>query len=271
MNWFYASGGESVGPIPDAEFERLAAVGTIAPDTLVWREGMAGWEPRSSVAPASAAGLPSGLAAPHATVVCADCGGTFPAAEVVTIAGVTVCARCKPTRLQMLQEGQVATRGGLWRSGKTLVMARDAQLPDRCVHCNTTADLRRVKRRLYWHHPAVYVTLLVGLLVYVILALVLRKTAQIEVSICRTHVARRRWRIALSWILLLAVPASIGLLLANRIENALWMVPALLLIAAVAVSMLSRIVHARKIDEKNVWVAGVCPAYVADLPVWPGK
>lgn len=267
MNWFYARDGQSVGPLQDAEFERLAAMGTIAPDTLVWREGMAAWQPRSSVAPASAVGL----AASGGTVICPDCGGTFPAAEVVTIAGVTVCARCKPTRLQMLEEGQVTMPGGLWRKGKMLVMAREAQLPDRCVHCNTTADLRRVKRSLYWHHPAVYVTLLVGLLVYVILALVLRKTAKIEVSICRAHAARRRWRIAISWILLLAVPASIGLLVANRIENALWIVPPLLLIAAIAVSMLSRIVYARKIDEKNVWVGGICPAYIADLPEWSGK
>ena len=56
-------------------------------------------------------------------------------------------------------------KGGLWRSGKTLVAAKDAPFPDRCVVCAQTNDLHRVKRRLYWHHPAIFLTLLAGALV----------------------------------------------------------------------------------------------------------
>ena len=84
MNWFYESGGQLVGPMPAAEFERLAAVGTIAPDTLVWREGMTEWQPRSSVGTVAAVGYPVSvaLATPG---LCQDCGGTFPAGDLVTI------------------------------------------------------------------------------------------------------------------------------------------------------------------------------------------
>ena len=271
MNWYYESNGQPIGPIPDAEFAQLATAGTIAPDTLVWREGMAKWQAHASVLPAAAAGQPRFAVAPVATVVCPDCGGTFPACEVVSIAGVSVCAGCKPARLQRLQEGQVTMPCGLWRSGKTLVMSREAQVPARCVHCNTTANLRRVQRRLYWHHPAIYVTLIAGLLVYVILALVVRKTATFEVSICQADVVRRRGKVALAWFLLLAMPVSLGVLGAYKVENALWLLPVVLFIAAVVASRLSRPVYARKIDEKAVWVGGVCPEFLKDLPEWTGK
>jgi len=43
-SWFYASDGQQQGPYPDAQFRQLAASGRIAADTLVWSEGMAGWE-----------------------------------------------------------------------------------------------------------------------------------------------------------------------------------------------------------------------------------
>jgi hypothetical protein len=127
----------------------------------------------------------------------------------------------------MLQEGETTLRGQIWRSGKFLVTSREGHLPERCVHCNTTTTLSRVKRRLYWHHPAIYLTIFVGLLIYVILALVLRKNAQVEFSVCQAHVARRRWRILIAWLLVLAMPATAFVLGTYSIDNALWILPPL--------------------------------------------
>ena len=45
MSWYYATGGQQVGPITDAELEQLVRAGTITADTLVWREGMTDWQP----------------------------------------------------------------------------------------------------------------------------------------------------------------------------------------------------------------------------------
>jgi uncharacterized RDD family membrane protein YckC len=42
--WYYAVGDEKKGPLPENEFDRLVADGTIAADTLVWRKGMSGWQ-----------------------------------------------------------------------------------------------------------------------------------------------------------------------------------------------------------------------------------
>jgi S-DNA-T family DNA segregation ATPase FtsK/SpoIIIE len=47
---YYASiGGRQAGPFPLAEITRLARAGSIAGDTLVWRQGMSAWQTASSV------------------------------------------------------------------------------------------------------------------------------------------------------------------------------------------------------------------------------
>src|SRR5580692_11561393 len=43
-SWFYASNGQQQGPIPEAQFRDLIAQGSVTPDTLVWSDGMAGWQ-----------------------------------------------------------------------------------------------------------------------------------------------------------------------------------------------------------------------------------
>jgi hypothetical protein len=51
MTWYYALGNERQGPIDDAALDRLIAAGTVTPDTLVWRAGMADWQPLAQARP----------------------------------------------------------------------------------------------------------------------------------------------------------------------------------------------------------------------------
>jgi hypothetical protein len=51
MTWHYAAGGRQLGPVDDAELDRLIATGIVTPDTLVWRAGMADWQPLSAARP----------------------------------------------------------------------------------------------------------------------------------------------------------------------------------------------------------------------------
>ncbi|MEX3014085.1 DUF805 domain-containing protein [Gymnodinialimonas hymeniacidonis] len=46
--WYYAVGDERQGPVDTAEIERLIEVGTVTPDTLVWKAELANWEPARS-------------------------------------------------------------------------------------------------------------------------------------------------------------------------------------------------------------------------------
>jgi hypothetical protein len=43
-SWFFASNGQQQGPYGDAQFRDMIARGAVQYDTLVWSEGMAGWQ-----------------------------------------------------------------------------------------------------------------------------------------------------------------------------------------------------------------------------------
>jgi len=60
-SWFYASNGQQQGPYPEAQLRDLIARGTVRADTLVWSEGMAGWQKAAEIP-----GLMSGGARPPA-------------------------------------------------------------------------------------------------------------------------------------------------------------------------------------------------------------
>jgi len=86
----------------------LLGSGKIQPDTLVWHEGMANWEPYSKAkAPAIAA--PPITAPPLASTnpeeppkdaVCAECGRMFSIQDMIRHKGSYICAGCKPVFMQ---------------------------------------------------------------------------------------------------------------------------------------------------------------------------
>ena len=55
MTWYYAFGNERQGPIDDAALDRLIATGVVRQDTLVWKAGMADWQPLAQARPQAAA------------------------------------------------------------------------------------------------------------------------------------------------------------------------------------------------------------------------
>jgi hypothetical protein len=58
-SWFFAANGQQQGPYPDAQFRDFIARGMVSAETLVWTDGMAGWQ-RAGEIP----GLMSGGATP---------------------------------------------------------------------------------------------------------------------------------------------------------------------------------------------------------------
>ncbi len=105
MSWYYVEQNEQRGPADQAQLERLVQQGVITGATLVWREGMANWQPYSLVvvgtppAPSSAGGAASTL------VVCSECGQAFSPNDVIRLGNSYVCALCKPVATQKLREG----------------------------------------------------------------------------------------------------------------------------------------------------------------------
>lgn len=59
-SWFYAANGQQQGPLPEAQLRDLMVRGTVRADTLVWSEGMSGWQ-RAAEIPGL---MPAGAAPP---------------------------------------------------------------------------------------------------------------------------------------------------------------------------------------------------------------
>lgn len=161
---------------------------------------------------------------------------------------------------------------GLWRDGTKLVMHKNAQLPDRCVKSNepTTA---RLKRKLQWHHPAIYLTICAGLLIFVIIALILTKRATIYIGLSEQWLARRRTRIWIAWgIFLVSVLVfAAGIVGIDSGFGALILLGVVLfLTAAVYGAMGARMVYASRMTDEYLWINGVHPDFLAPLPEWQG-
>lgn len=134
MEWFYAVGDKQMGPVNEEEFKRLAAAGTIRPDTLVWRAGLDNWRPYREVTAAAASAQPDlAMAATSSTltgggaagsVVCRECGKIFPPEEVVKFGDAFVCATCKPVYVQRMREG-VSGGGAAGSLTEAELLARD--------------------------------------------------------------------------------------------------------------------------------------------------
>ncbi len=104
MSWYYSEQNERRGPVDEPTFRSLVSNGTITPETLVWREGMANWLPYVDVNAGGSAG--PGLA-PAPAVVCTQCGRMLPADEMVSYEGRYICPVCKPAFFQRVREGAV--------------------------------------------------------------------------------------------------------------------------------------------------------------------
>src|SRR5579863_7323166 len=181
MTWYYAVGSERKGPVSDMELEELIRAGTINRNTLVWRSGMGEWLALSAARPGT---FPEDSSGSDGTR-CVECGQVFPPSELITISGSRVCGTCKPLLLQRLSEG-AALSGihGLRWEGNKLVCHSETPFPDWCVKCNEPANGFRLKRVMYWQHPAYYLLLLCNLLIMAIVIMIVRKKAILHVGLC---------------------------------------------------------------------------------------
>jgi hypothetical protein len=162
----------------------------------------------------------------------------------------------------------------LYRKGRLLVMHKEAVLPDRCVKSNQPAHGRRLKRKLAWHHPVLYLILPADVLVYLITVLILRKRATIYVGLSEEWFRRRRRALVIGWTLIVGGAAMLGVGLASigQSPRALPAITLGLLVALgglIYVSRAARIVQAKWITNHFVWLKGVHPDYLATLPPWP--
>jgi hypothetical protein len=147
-------------------------------------------------------------------------------------------------------------------------------MPHRCIKCNEPADEPTKKRRVYWHHWALYLLILINILIYAIVALVVRKKALVSAGLCAEHKKRRRIALTFGWTGSIA-----GLLLLSNgfgsgspTAGAKMLFGILAILVSIIVGMIfARVVYAKKIDKSYVRLKGCGVAFLDSLPQFTGE
>lgn len=158
----------------------------------------------------------------------------------------------------------------IWRDKSTLVMTKQAFLPSRCIKCNEPTG-ERLQRKLTWHHPAIYLTILVSILVYAVIAMVLRKSATVELGFCDEHLAKRNKHLMITWAL--GIAGVLSFPFGGYLEDVNTIIIGILLLGATAIYgiVTLRVVIPTKIDDHFVWIKGVNAEYLQQFPLWRGR
>ncbi|MHC4178050.1 MAG: hypothetical protein ACYSWU_11125 [Planctomycetota bacterium] len=163
----------------------------------------------------------------------------------------------------------------MWRDGKLLVILRGEPFPDRCVKTNLPAEGRRLKQGVQWQ-PG-WVTLIqiatppaVGQTA----SAVAGRRVTIEVGVSQRVLRRRRRRFVISGLVLVASFAAIawGVAMIPRGIAAVWlMLGGFLGVCWGLFRFLneSQIVVAKRMTREFIWLKGVHPDFLAELPEWP--
>jgi hypothetical protein len=110
-------------------------------------------------------------------------------------------------------------------------------------------------RWLYWHHSAWYLLVLINVLIYVVVALVVRRRAKVAVGLCSRHRLRRRVFLSIGWGGFAFGLAVIVAALSNS-EGALALGVLIILVAAIVGIFGSRVTYPSKITKEEVRLSG---------------
>ena len=272
MNWYYANNGQQSGPVSETQLDELAQSGTITPATLVWRHGLANWQPYNDARRPET--LPSASPRFLPPIIeqqrCVECQRGFSTNDLLRYENVHVCAECKPTFFQKVREG-ITPGLQIWRSEKFLVLRKDTVLPPRCVKCNAPQHGAKIKRKLFWHPSWIYLLILPGLLIYAVVATVIGKRANIEIPLCLDHRRIRKRDLLITWLLIVFCLAAFGYAIVDSSGTFAFVGLGLLFGAAIYGGLRTTIVGPKRIDDHFVWLKGVGPEFLAPFPEFPHR
>jgi hypothetical protein len=156
-----------------------------------------------------------------------------------------------------------------WRDGSVMVMIPGTEIPHRCVKCNEPADEPTKTRTVYWYSPWLLLLILLSIIIFAIVAMIVRKHAVVSPGLCADHKKRRRNVIAGAWIGVLAGILLIyaGISTSSAAQSATGMLA--LLISIVMGIVMGRIVHAARIDNEYVRLKGCGKPFLETLPDFP--
>ena len=157
------------------------------------------------------------------------------------------------------------------RRGKHMVVPRGAALPANCVKCGATAK-RPWRKKFYWHPPAYYLIVLINLLIYAVVAIIVRKSIELNIPLCEAHHGdRKRYNILAAILLLGTIPAGLAVGNLSSLDPGIgWLVAVIMFIAGLVFwSIANGYVRPSKIDETHGEFVGVGEPFLQLLPPEP--
>jgi hypothetical protein len=135
------------------------------------------------------------------------------------------------------------------------------------LRCGQAASGYRLSRRLGWHEPLLYLLALQPL-IYLVVALAVRKQAHVSLPLCGRHRRLRRLGLTVSWAL---IPAGIvgciwGLIIDSMLLGTLGLY--VTLAASVIGPLAARLVTIVRIDDHFVRLRGADLALLDQLADW---
>jgi hypothetical protein len=151
--------------------------------------------------------------------------------------------------------------------GKSLVVPKNAPFPPICVRTGVTEDLiaRPLRVSLSWHQPAVYFAILANILIYVIFALIFRKTSVHAIYLSRTaRAAQVKWHLA-NWGIFLGSWLLFGAAVAQE-SGVIGLTAAAAFVASIIIYFTKvRLLHATKVDADDAYIGGIAPDVMAKI------
>ncbi len=225
--------GVQSGPHSEQELAARLSRGELTGKELCWTEGWKDWKPLSQVSPFSS----------HAAL-----------------------SATTPPDIAPLQSAPLAAPSAEIE-GDVLVVPLHRPFPPVCVRTGATQDLipRPLRCSLSWHHPVIYFAILLNILIYVIFALIFRKTSVHAIYLSRTARASQvKWHVA-NWGLFLGVWLGFGAAISQD-SGPMGLAAAALLVACTVIYFKKvRLLHAVRIDKTHARIGGIPPEIMAQI------
>ena len=166
-----------------------------------------------------------------------------------------------PAAYPILRDGQkLIVPGAL--PGQTIL------LPSPCVKCGAPANGKPVNKVFYWHHPALYLLIVAGVLIYAIVAAIVRKSMRLTVPLCARHAQRRSTAVTLAWVIPLIGIADAFILPRFGVDGGVvaLITVAMVLTGIVIWSIVNYPIRPKSIDQHRGVFTGFSEAYLQQFP-----